>query len=512
MKTRNALHTIGNKVLLAALLSIPTLSGAQESSDTPTLDQLDQKIRILERKLEVQDEVTANKTPAPTISVGQDGFTLKSADENFVMKWRGLLQADYRGFVNDTNYSDVRKYKNDSVYVENNYLRQNPKLVNTFLLRRIRPVWDVTLYKYYNLRITPDFGGGTFVLLDAYGEVNFWPEFKVRIGKFTPPIGLERLQASSDNNFVEYNFPAALSPSRDVGVQISGDLLGESVNYAVGYFNGAEDGASKDNDLTDHKDFTGRLFLQPFKSLSIDWLSNLGLGTSGSWGAFWGDSTISNLPSIKSAGQNTIFSYRQNKVPTSGVPLNGVATIVDSLTVRTVGAHYRVNPQGYWYAGPFSLFGEYILSSQKVARSKPIRDTIAANKTYIVRNPTTLVNAAWGLSASWVVTGDPTSFKGVKPRHPFSPSFSDIGAIELVARAGQFTPDKKTFPLYADTLASVRKATSYGGGVNWYLSRQVKWVLDYDFTKFQQGAKDWSGKVKNRDKEQVITTRLQLNF
>ena len=365
MKTRNALHTIGNKVLLAALLSIPTLSGAQESSDTPTLDQLDQKIRILERKLEVQDEVTANKTPAPTISVGQDGFTLKSADENFVMKWRGLLQADYRGFVNDTNYSDVRKYKNDSVYVENNYLRQNPKLVNTFLLRRIRPVWDVTLYKYYNLRITPDFGGGTFVLLDAYGEVNFWPEFKVRIGKFTPPIGLERLQASSDNNFVEYNFPAALSPSRDVGVQISGDLLGESVNYAVGYFNGAEDGASKDNDLTDHKDFTGRLFLQPFKSLSIDWLSNLGLGTSGSWGAFWGDSTISNLPSIKSAGQNTIFSYRQNKVPTSGVPLNGVATIVDSLTVRTVGAHYRVNPQGYWYAGPFSLFGEYILSSQQ---------------------------------------------------------------------------------------------------------------------------------------------------
>ena len=183
----------------------------------------------------------------------------------------------------------------------------------------------------------------------------------------------------------------------------------------------------------------------------------------------------------------------------------------DDSTIRAWGNHYRVNPQAYWYVGPFSLSGEYIASSQEIATRKPVRDT--TSHTYQVRNLTTLTNKAWGASASWVITGEATSYKSVKPRHALGPG-SGIGAIELVVRAGQFTPDSKSFTgnFFADTLASARKATSYGAGVNWYFNRAVKWVVDYELTTFDEGAKNWAGKVKDRDDEEVLSTRLQLNF
>ncbi len=506
MKTKNIapLHGTFYQAVAVALLTLPHATTAQDSSET-SLEDLDQKLRILERKLEVAEETAASKPPAPVPVAGEDGFSLKSADGNFAVKFRGLLQTDYRAFLGDTNYNDAKVFKDSSYSDPNDYLRKSPRLVNTFLLRKVRPVFDVTLYKYYTFRVTPDFGGGTTALMDAYGDVNFRPELRLRVGKFKPPIGLERLQASEDNNFVEFNYPSSLIPNRDIGVQLSGDLFGESVNYAAGYFNGAEDGVNKDNDLTNHKDFTGRIFALPFKNTNVNFLGGLGLGVAGSWGESWGDSVNTGLSTIRSSGQNTIFSYRTNR-PTT--------TVLDSNTVRAAGEHWRLNPQGYWYVGPFSLFGEYIISSQKVARSKPVRDTTGGVKTLQERDIRTLKNKSWGVSASWIVTGEPTSYKAVKPRHPLTPDLSGIGAIELVARAGQFLPEDGTFVsnLYADTLASVRKATSFGGGVNWYFNRAVKWVLDYEFTKFEQGAKDWAGKIKNRDDEQVITTRLQINF
>lgn len=503
----------------AAVTSLSLFTSVPRAQDSSaSIQDLDQKIRILERKLEVQDETALNKVPEPKLTAGDDGFSLKSGDGNYILKWRGLLQADYRGFVGDTNSPDAKALKDSSYTDPGDYTGKTPKVASTFLLRKVRPVFEATLFKYYTFRVVPDFGGGTFALQDAYAEANFWPEFKLRLGKFTPPISLERLQSSSDNNFVEYNYAAALAPSRDMGAQISGDLFEEIFHYDVGYFNGAEDGVSKDNDLTNHKDLAARVFVQPFKKIDIGFLNNLGVGVAGTWGEAWGDSVNFALPSIRSAGQNTIFSYSQNKakglVGATGSAFIPAGTILDSNTVRAAGDRSRFNPEAYWYAGSFSLFGEFISSSLDVARSRPIRDTTGGVKTLVEGDFATLTNKAWGASASWVVTGEPTSFKGVKPRHAFSPDGSGIGAIEIVARAGQFLPDEKTFEknFYADTTASVRKATSFGAGVNWYLSKQVKWLLDYEHTAFEQGAMDAAGKIKDRDDEDVVTARFQVNF
>ncbi|MEO7426386.1 MAG: porin [Fibrobacteria bacterium] len=306
--------------IAAAFLSIQTSAAFAQSApagDSVNLQDLQQKVLILERKLEVKDEEAATKAAdAPKLTAGADGFDFKSADEAFQLKWRGLLQVDYRQYIDGQDTGSQRTYLG----------RYPNNFSSTFLLRKVRPSFDVTLYKYANFRIVPDFGGGsTTTLLDAYGELALWPEFKLRVSKFTAPLGIERLQSANDNSFVEYGLTSDLSRNRDLGAQISGDLLNESYSYTVGVFNGGTDGLNKDNDSTSHKDILARVFALPFKNGNIELLCNLGIGIAGAWGKHYGDSVNSGLPVYRTPAQNTFFSYR------SGAR--------DSLTVQAKGTY-----------------------------------------------------------------------------------------------------------------------------------------------------------------------------
>src|SRR5688572_25028060 len=83
---------------------------------------------------------------APQRSAGPGGFSLQSADGQFRLRLRGHAQADGRFFLNDAKQRGA----------------------DTFLLRRVRPIVEATMYGLFDLRIMPDFGGGTTALQDAY--------------------------------------------------------------------------------------------------------------------------------------------------------------------------------------------------------------------------------------------------------------------------------------------------------------------------------------------------------
>ena len=61
------------------------------------LEEQEQKILVLERRLEIQDEAakTAKET-APVVSAGPRGFSLRSADGKNQLKFRGLIHIDGR--------------------------------------------------------------------------------------------------------------------------------------------------------------------------------------------------------------------------------------------------------------------------------------------------------------------------------------------------------------------------------------------------------------------------------
>ncbi len=83
----------------------------------------------------------------------------------------------------------------------------------TQILRRVRPTFSGTVYKYVDYFFRPDFGQGTTVIYDAYLELTYFPAAKVRVGKFKPPVGLERLQSDREpalGKGVDYPVPNQL--------------------------------------------------------------------------------------------------------------------------------------------------------------------------------------------------------------------------------------------------------------------------------------------------------------
>ena len=238
--------------LLSTLKASPpsTAEGAAEARAvlealTERISELDQQLRVLERKLEIEREQATEKAKtAPSVTVsGQQGYSLRSSDGNFQIRFRGYIQSDGR-FVGDSDTTS------------------GP---STFVMRRVRPVIEATAFKIFDFKLMPDFGGGTTVLQDAYADAKFATWFRVRAGKYKAPFGLSRLQSATEMTFIERGTPTLIAPNRDLGVMAFGDLYGERLTYQVGVFNGVVDGGSADLDDRSGKDVVARVFAHPFR-------------------------------------------------------------------------------------------------------------------------------------------------------------------------------------------------------------------------------------------------------
>src|SRR6266850_1798623 len=325
---------------------------------------------------------------------------------------------------------------------------------------------------------------GKAIIVDAYVAARFKPSFVLTAGKFKPPVGLERLQSATDIRFVERGLPTDLVPNRDIGLQLSGDLFGGRASYALGYFNGVADGTSSDNigdvDTDGDGEAAARLFFQPGANANNFAWRGLGFGVSATYGHTDGTATNTGLAALKTPGQVNFFNYR-----TGGTP-----TFAD-------GRRTRIVPQFYYYYGRFGVLGEYVESSQELTR---VNGTVTTSDK--------LTNDAWQVAFHWFVTGEDEAYRGFTPVSTFSPKNHTWGALELVARFHQLRIDPDAFVGGVDSLADpatqASKATAWGLGVNWYFNQNIKWVLDYDRTKFDGGA--------DRDDEQVLLSRVQLSF
>src|SRR5665213_1254750 len=61
------------------------------------IQELDQKVRVLQRDREIDQDATATVAKTqPKITLGANGFGFSSADSNFVATLHGLIQTDSR--------------------------------------------------------------------------------------------------------------------------------------------------------------------------------------------------------------------------------------------------------------------------------------------------------------------------------------------------------------------------------------------------------------------------------
>ena len=108
----------------------------------------------------------------------------------------------------------------------------------------------------------------------------------------------------------------------------------------------------------------------------------------------------------------------------------------------------------------------------------------------------------------FVLTGEKASYSGVVPKSPIGAKWNGGGAVELVARYGELSLDDATFPVFADPAVSARGAQEAALGVNWYLNRHAKVMVDASVTRFDGGAPSGG----DREDERVLLTRVQLAF
>lgn len=471
--------------LIAALAASPAY--AVENVGTISVQSLEQRLLILERQIELQNEAAEAKAKdATTASASDKGFSLKKGD--FELKIKGLVQADVRTFLD-----------NEAVVVS-----------DTAQFRRIRPTFEGTFGKLVGFRLTPEFAGnGTgeaSSIVDAYIDLKFNPAYTLRAGKVKGPIALERLQSGGGTALIERGFPTELASNRDLGIQFQGELFSSTLNYTLGYYNGAADG--RDVAITDadnRKEIGARLFLEPFKN-DPGFLQGLGFGVGSSFGTkLQGSANAANannfLPRYRTPGQNQFFAYRTAASTAS-------ATAAGSTGVYANGDHTRISPQLYFYRNSFGLLAEHISSEQDLAVSNT-----AAGPGAVTDSAESLKNTAYQVVASYVLTGEDASFRGVsKPTNAYSIGAPGWGAFEVVARFGELEIDEAAFPIFANPTSAASKAESYAVGVNWYLNSNVKVALNYTNTSFEGGGGGTTTAPLDREDEKTVFTRLQLSF
>ena len=389
------------------------------------------------------------KKSKPAISATSEGLIFSTADGADTLKVHGYFQAQDRMFDSTTKGAEL----------------------DTFLFRKIRPLFEGTLFNAVDFRFMPDFGQYNPQIQEAYLELKTFPIAKIRVGKFKEPIGLEALRQDRELVFPERSLATDLVPLRYLGAQLSGSIFSDSITYAAGYFNGSSDGSNGVfTQWALGNEGAGRVFFQPFVTTHIAAIRGFGIGAAGSSGSQRGA-----IPGLKTTGQSTFFKY------SSGVVANGT--------------HNRISPQAYYYAGPVGLMGEYVVSSQDV-----VKKTTSG----------TLRNAAWGVTGSVVLTGEKNTYNGVRLRNSFEPAkgFRHIGAVELAVRTSQVRIDNGAFPIFASPKTAARQATEYGIGINWYLNRFVKLSTDYEHTRFDMA----TSTAPPLHDEKVLMNQVQLAF
>lgn len=413
------------------------------------------------------------------VDAGPGGFAVRSADKSAQLRFHLQVQGDGRFWHGTTP----------------------AKVTETFFLRRAIPWIDGTLPGGISFLLAPDFsqiattntaaqGNSAINLPDAYFQLKVIDEVQLRVGKFRAPIGLERLQPTGQVFFNEFALATELTPLRDLGAQLQGDIAGGYVGYAAGIFNGAVDNAYTDVDPSRYKDAGGLIYYKPFGPATPDLFQYAVFGVAGTAGRRHGGPQAAgqstNLPTYKSPGGASIFSYK------TGAKLDPTDTVIAS------GQQRRFNVHGYYSIGPAGILAEYLYSQQRVGLNG--NNVAVGNQGFIAE-------------ASVFLFGGKASYSAATISSPFDLKAGTYGALELVGRVSQLKFDESAFGAKTDDTkpvdeaASVKKATELAGGLSYYWNRNVRFLFSYNHTSYKGGAAG-----ADRPAENLFTGRAQLNY
>ena len=184
------------------------------------------------------------------------------------------------------------------------------------------------------------------------------------------------------------------------------------MTYQIGVFNGVVDGGSADIDDHSGKDVVARVFAHPFRKAQSDTWKQLGVGFAVSSGSQRGTVATPDLPTYRTAAQQTFFRYRSDS---------------------DAGGHDDCERRSLAGRSAGVLLPRTGRPAGRVLAS-------ATRSCDAAWSPATTRQRRGSSKASYVLTGEDASYRGVTPRRSFERSTGGKGwgAFELIGRYGRF--------------------------------------------------------------------------
>ena len=184
----------------------------------------------------------------------------------------------------------------------------------------------------------------------AFGATDIWanwhqfPEFQIKAGQYKAPFGLEQITPDTRLFLTERSqVTSALTPERQVGVEVWGKpfttLFPDLVTYRLGMFNGN----GRNNVVNDNDEFmyAGRVEFQPWKGKVADQDLWLRLGA--------------NAFSSRDASGTVLSPAGTLRVNSDGA--------LSSFTAPSAAEREAWGLDATFHWGPFNLIGEYLSES-----------------------------------------------------------------------------------------------------------------------------------------------------
>jgi phosphate-selective porin OprO and OprP len=193
--------------------------------------------------------------PATTVDASRGGVTISSGQNSLTLGAR----VQFRWTLDDRDRADADT-TGLGVGREDGVLSafDVPRLRLTLSGGAYRP-WLRYLFQFDFSRTG---GAGASKIKDAIIEVRpTGRAWRVQMGQFKAPFGLQQLTSSGRLQFVERAITdGKYAPSRDMGAMLTGSAAGQTFGYQVGVFNGSGESLTQTNQA--HL-LAGRLFFNP---------------------------------------------------------------------------------------------------------------------------------------------------------------------------------------------------------------------------------------------------------
>lgn len=348
-----------------------------------------------------------------------NGFKIKSADENFSFKFGGRIMVDHAFFS-----------QNEAL----NNLYGQLLTTSATEFRRTRLFISGVIYKNIEFKWDLGYEGGEVGFKDVYlGIKNIPVVGNVRVGNVKEPLRLEMLTSSKYITFMERSLLSDFSPTRNNGILLFNDFLDDKLSIQAGLFRNA---GGNGNDIIANNGyvFTGRVSGLPIKTKKQ--LLHLGLGYS------------YRKPSTN--------DYRISSRPEAHLSSK---KYIDTELIENVQNLNMLNLESAFVTGSLSLQAEYLITNLKT--------DVAYN-----------FSSYYG-QISYFITGEQKKYKSsysgfdrVKPKRNFMGKGSSVaGAWEVALRYSN--SDLNSKDIFGGEQSDVTL------GLNWYLNPVTKITLNH---------------------------------